>query len=82
MTKSNAIRLITTIRTYERMIDRLSDVFGGTPFNMYNILYDLMNILKNESGKIWDDDIYNILYDSSKSPEEVWGIIERLDLHD
>lgn len=80
MKTSNAVYLIGLIRKYDKMISKLEDALGGIVLESYGVIMsDIVNILEDESGKMWDEEIYNLIYDDSKSPEEVWRIIQQLD---
>lgn len=80
MRTSNAICLIDIIRKYDKLISKLEDALGGVILEEYVlVISDVIDVLEDESEKMWDDDIYNLIYDESKTPEEVWGIIQQLE---
>ena len=80
MKTSNAVYIIKLIRKYDKMINKLEDALGGVVLEEFGVIEsDIVNILEDESGKMWDEDIYDLIYNDDKSPEEVWRVINHLE---
>ena len=70
--------LLDAIRDFDKTVDDLGEALGVVPTKLYLVVTATLEYIEKQSGVVWTDDIWEAVYCSKKSAEEIIAMINAL----